>query len=140
MDFGTTFGFEEGSSFNVGGGTSPLMTILIVVFAVLLIGAIGRGLYVWMRNNRAPQETADARITSKRMKVSGHGGTMMTNRISAMNTIHSSTYTDYFVTFELENGRRLELGVKDAEYGMLAEGDRGRLSWQGTRYLGFERA
>ena len=140
MDFGTTFGFEEGSSFNVGGGTSPLMTILIVVFAVLLIGAIGRGLYVWVRNNRAPQETADARITSKRMKVSGHGGTMMTNRISAMNTIHSSTRTQYFVTFELENGKRLELGVKDPEYGMLAEGDRGRLSWQGTRYLGFDRA
>ena len=40
---------------------------------------------------------------------------------------------------ELENGKRLELGVKDPEYGMLAEGDQGRLSWQGTRYLGFER-
>jgi len=115
------------------------MTILIVVFAVLLIGAIGRGLYVWMRNNRSPQETADARVIAKRMKVSGHGGTMMANRVSAMNTIHSSTRTEYFVTFEMENGRRLELGVKDPEYGMLAEGDRGRLSWQGTRYLGFER-
>ena len=132
MNFGTTFGFGEGSS--------PLMTILIAVFAALLIGVIGRGLYVWMRNNRAPQETAGARITAKRMKVSGHGGTMMANRVSVMNTIHSSTYTEYFVTFELEDGKRLELGVKDPEYGMLAEGDRGRLSWQGTRYLGFERA
>ena len=140
MNFGTTFGFGEGSSFTFGGGSSPLVTILIAVFAVLLIGVIGRSLYVWMRNNRAPQEAADARITAKRMKVSGHGGTMMANRVSAMHTIHSSTYTDYFVTFELENGRRLELGVKDADYGMLAEGDRGRLSWQGTRYLGFERA
>ena len=65
---------------------------------------------------------------------------MMANRVSAMNTIHSSTYTDYFVTFELENGKRMELGVKDADFGMLAEGDQGRLSWQGTRYLGFERA
>ena len=74
------------------------------------------------------------------MKVSGHGGTMMANRVPAMNTIHSSTYTDYFVTFELENGKRMELGVKDADFGMLAEGDQGRLSWQGTRYLGFERA
>ena len=140
MDFGTTFSFGEGSSFGFGGGTSPLMTILIAVVAVLLIGTVGRGLYVWMRNNRAPQETADARITAKRIKVSGHGGTMMANRVSAMNMIHSSTSTQYFVTFELENGRRLELGVKDPEYGMLAEGDRGCLSWQGTRYLGFERA
>ncbi len=45
-----------------------------------------------------------------------------------------------FVTFELEKGERIELGVKGSEYGMLAEGDRGRLSYQGTRYLGFERA
>ena len=54
-------------------------------------------------------------------------------------TISSSTYTRYFVTFELENGKRLEFGVKDPEYGMLAEGDHGHLSYQGTRYLGFER-
>ena len=87
-----------------------------------------------------PQGPQGARITAKKMKVSGHGGTMMANRVSAMNTIHSSTYTDYFVTFELENGKRMELGVKDADFGMLAEGDQGRLSWQGTRYLGFERA
>ena len=131
MSFGTTFGSE--------GGSFPIMTILIAVFAVLLAGAIGRGLYVWMRNNCAPQVTVEARVTAKRMKVSGHGGTMMANRVSAMNTIHSSTYTHYFVTFELEDGKRLELGVKDPEYGMLSEGDRGRLSYQGTRYLGFER-
>lgn len=115
------------------------MTILIVVFAVLLAGAVGRGIYVWMRNNRATQETVDARVVAKRMKVSGHGGTMAARNVSTMNTIHSSTYTQYFVTFELENGRRVELGVKDAEYGLLAEGDQGRLSYQGTRYLGFER-
>ena len=79
----------------------------------------------------------DARVVTKRMKVSGHGNTMM-NRNTAMNGIGSSTYTRYFVTFELEKGRRVELGVKDAEYGMLAEGDQGVLTFQGTRYLGFE--
>ena len=132
MNFETTWGSE--------GGFSPLMTVLIAVFAVLLIGAIGRGLYVWIRNNRSPQETADARVVAKRMKVSGHGGHAAAGRVSAMNTVSSSTYTRYFVTFELENGKRLEFSVKDPEYGMLAEGDRGRLSYQGTRYLGFERA
>ena len=116
------------------------MTVLIAVFAVLLIGAIGRGLYVWIRNNRSPQETAEARVVAKRMKDSGHGGHVAAGRVSAMNTVSSSTYTRYFVTFELENGKRLEFGVKDPEYGMLAEDDRGRLSYQGTRYLGFERA
>ena len=127
-----------GTSFETGGADFPLMTILIAVFAVILVGAIGRGLYVWIRNNNSPQENVEARVVAKRMKVSGHGGTMMRNT-AVMNTMHSSTYTRYFVTFELEDGKRLELGVKDPEYGMLAEGDRGRLSYQGTRYLGFER-
>lgn len=95
MDIGTTWGTE--------GGSSPLMTILIAVFAILLVGAIGRGLYVWIRNNRSPQETADARVVAKRMKVSGHGDTMRAGHVSAMNTVHSSTYTDYFVTFENHN-------------------------------------
>lgn len=129
------FDFEASSGF--GGGMSPLMTILIVVFAVLLAGAIGRGLYVWIRNNHSPRETVNARVVTKRMKVTGHGQTMM-SRNTAMNGMGSSTYTRYFVTFELENGRRLELGVKDSEYGMLAEGDQGVLTFQGTRYLGFE--
>ena len=136
MSFGTTVT----TTWDVGGESNPVMTILIAVVAVLLVGAVARGVYVWMRNNRSPQENVNARVVAKRMKVSGHGGSMLTNRVSAMNTFHSSTYTNYFVTFELENGSRLELSMKDPEYGMLAEGDQGRLSYQGTRYLGFERA
>ncbi len=131
MNFGTTWGSD--------GGFSPLMTVLIAIFAALLIGAIGRGLYVWIRNNRSPQETAEARVVAKRMKVSGHGGHAAAGRVSSMNMVSSSTYTRYFSTFELDNGKRLEFSVKDPEFGMLAEGDRGRLSYQGTRYLGFER-
>ena len=132
MSFETTsWGFE--------GGLSPLMIGLIVLFGALLAGAIGRGLWVWIRNNHAPVQTVEARVAAKRMKVSGYGHTMTGNN-AAMNTLGSSTHTRYFATFEMEDGKRLELGVKDSEYGMLAESDRGRLSFQGTRYLGFERA
>ena len=34
----------------------------------------------------------------------------------------------------------MELSVSGSEYGMLVEGDRGGLSFQGTRYLSFERS
>ncbi len=125
-------------SFDSVGGSNPTMTIVIIVFAVLLAGVIGRALFVWVRNNNSPRETVNARVVTKRTKVTGHGHTMMRRETSVMNGVGSSTYTDYFVTFELENGKRLELGVKDREYGMLAEGDRGVLTYQGTRYLGFE--
>ena len=47
--------------------------------------------------------------------------------------------TTYYATFQVESGDRMELRLSGAEYGMLAEGDRGRLTFQGTRYLSFER-
>ena len=51
---------------------------------------------------------------------------------------HSSS-TTYFVTFEFESGDRLEFHVSGKEYGILAEGDIGTLTFQGTRYLDFIR-
>ena len=38
-----------------------------------------------------------------------------------------------------ESGDRMELHLSGQEYGLLIEGDRGNLTFQGTRYLGFER-
>ena len=117
------------------------MTILIAVFVIALAGAIGRGLWVWIRNNRSPVQTVAARVVSKRMKVTGYGSHAMPGRVSAMHmNAVSSMHTRYFAAFETENGERVELSVNDAEYGMLAESDSGRLSFQGNRYLGFERA
>ena len=51
----------------------------------------------------------------------------------------TTTDTSYYVTFQVESGDRMELSVTGSEYGMLVEGDEGKLSFQGTRYLGFER-
>ena len=50
------------------------------------------------------------------------------------------TATTYYITFQVESGDRMELCIPSNEYGYLVEGDRGRLTFQGTRYLGFERA
>ena len=49
------------------------------------------------------------------------------------------SHSRYFVTFEVESGDRMELKMHGSEYGLLAEGDFGRLTFQGTRYLSFER-
>ena len=42
------------------------------------------------------------------------------------------------MTFQVESGDRMELRVSRSEYGLLAERNQGNLSFQGTRYLGFE--
>ena len=52
---------------------------------------------------------------------------------------HTSSSTTYYVTFQVASGDRMELCVGGPEYGMLVEGDFGDLSFQGTRYLGFQR-
>ncbi|WP_338030915.1 DUF2500 domain-containing protein [Fervidibacillus halotolerans] len=51
----------------------------------------------------------------------------------------NSSSTSYFVTFEFESGDRKEFKLSGKDYGMLAEGDFGMLTFKGTRYLGFER-
>ena len=42
-------------------------------------------------------------------------------------------------SFEVKSGDRMELAVTGKEYGQMVEGDVGELSFQGTRFLGFER-
>ena len=124
------YGYESGSD-----SFTTVFNILVAVFCVILVGAIGYGLFVWIRNNKSPRETVGARVVTKRIKVSGSGHSLGGHTTA----VHSSTFTRYFVTFELENGKRLEFHVKGTESGMLAEGDTGTLTYQGTRYLGFDR-
>ena len=43
------------------------------------------------------------------------------------------------MAFEVESGDRMEFAVQGQEYGLLIEGDYGKLTFQGTRYMGFVR-
>lgn len=97
-----------------------------------------KNISTWNQNNHSERLTVPAKIVVKRTKVSQHQQPNAGDATGAHGfTVMSST--SYYVTFELENGERMELSVKGPEYGMLAEGDIGALSYQGTRYLGFER-
>lgn len=112
------------------------MPILFFVFFALILGIIiarlVRGAKRERKNNQSPRLTVEATVASKRMQV---GSNM--HRSDDMMTNH--TYSKYFVTFQFESGDRLELPVTGQEYGMLIEHDRGKLTFQGTRYLGFAR-
>ena len=56
-----------------------------------------------------------------------------------MHNIHTTSSTQYFVTFQVESGDRIEFRISGTEYGLLADNDSGTLSFQGTRYLSFRR-
>src|SRR5262249_37088654 len=51
----------------------------------------------------------------------------------------TTTSTTYHCTYELEDGERMELEAAATDYGALAEGDVGVLTYQGTRFHGFQR-
>ena len=127
------FGF---SGFDAGFGIFGIIFTLmfILIFGMFIVVAV-KGISQWNKNNHSPRLTVPATIVAKRTNVShhhhhNHGGTGMHH------TTHSTTY---YVTFQVESGDRMELEVGGSDYGMLVEGDTGRLSFQGTRYLGFER-
>ena len=116
-------------SFFFGGGFEIMFFLMFGLFLVVFVGALFKGIGQWNKNNHSPRLTVEAAVVSRRSAHTSH---------------HTSTHamhhtTTYYVTFEVESGDRLELNVSGSEYGMLAEGDRGKLSFQGTRYLGFVR-
>ena len=77
-------------------------------------------------------------MVSKRQNTSVHHHNNAGDATGA-HGIHTTTSTTYYATFQVASGDRMELHVGGREYGMLAEGDFGELTFQGTRYLGFAR-
>lgn len=103
----------------------------IFVFSMIIFTMI-KGISQWRKNENSPRLSVPAVVKTKRSDV--HGSTSMNNDVAS----HSS-YTTYYVTFEFESGDRLEFTVSGKEYGKLVEEDDGILTFQGTRFIGFER-
>lgn len=117
-------------SFFFGGGFEIVFFLIFGVIAVMILVTVFRGLSQWNKNNHSPRLTVEATVVTKRQSFSSHrsGG-----------ELHTTTSTRYFATFQVESGDRMELQMSGQDYGMLVEGDRGRLTFQGTRYLDFQR-
>lgn len=104
-----------------------------IVAGIVIVGiAVGivRSLTTAVVNLSEPVITRTARVVGRREETSVQGGT---------DDMPATSSTDYFVTFEFDNGDRAEFGVRAHEYAMLAEGDVGVLSSRGTWFEGFER-
>ena len=112
--------------------------VIFVIMLVSIISGLSRNAKRERKNDQSPRVTADAKVVSKRMQVGERGSRRMRTN-GMMEDGYSYSYSDYFVTFEFESGDRLELHVDGSDYGLLVEGDQGKLSFQGSRYLGFER-
>lgn len=104
----------------------PVIVLLgFVLVGSLLVATVVRVLRQRAHDNAQPVQTLRATVVTKRSHTSGGGDT--------------SAVTSYYATFELPDGQRSELRVSGAQYGQLAEGDRGMLTRQGSRFQGFGR-
>lgn len=112
---------------NLMFSVAPIFIMVIFVIVVgTIIFRIGSSAKEHFRNNSMEEVTIPARIITKRTHFwGGHGNT--------------SASTSYYVTFEDEQGNRMEFSLGSNLYGIYAEGDRGMLTHQGTRFLHFER-
>lgn len=112
------------------GGFEALFGLMSLAVVGVIIFVLVKGVSQWNKNNSAPRLSVEAQVVSRRTDITRHSG-------DGHGAGHTTTW--HYVTFQVESGDRMEFSVSGSEYGMLAEGDRGKLTFQGTRYLGFER-
>ncbi len=130
--------FIDGFLFKIG----PYFILGIFFTIVIMIAiAVIQSLRTWMYNNRQPVLIERARVVSKRTHVWSsrhHHHTHHHRSINHHGHFHHSVHNQYFITFEREDGSRQEFQVSGRDYGLIAEGDVGNLSFQGTRFKWFE--
>lgn len=95
--------------------------VFVIVIGMFIFG-IGSSIKQGIKNNNSPLLTVPAEVVSKRIHVQG-----------------DNSRTTYYITFEVQSGDRMEFSIAGKEYGQLVEQDLGLLSFQGTRYISFER-
>ena len=120
--------------FGALSGVFPLLALAVfILFAVILV----KGVAQWSRNNNSPRLTVECVIVDRRTETTMHQ-TPVAGDASGAHGFHTTTDTTHLVTFQVESGDKLEFIVSGSEYARLAEGTQGKLTFQGTRYLGFE--
>ncbi|MDO5516572.1 MAG: DUF2500 domain-containing protein [Clostridium sp.] len=110
----------------------PVIIILIILVTII------KGIAEWNKNNKSPRLTVDASIVSKRTTVTNHTHANAGD-VTGMHGYNTTSSTNYHVTFQVESGDTMEFNVEETQYGMMAEGDYGKLNFQGSRFLGFIR-
>lgn len=124
--------------FNIGfGGVAVMITIGIIVFAVIFINVIVSSIKNYKKNNKSPRLTVTAKVISKRADITSYGHMHTADNDSL--GYHSDITTWYYVAFQVDSGDRMEFCIPENEYGLLIEGDTGKLTFQGTRYISFDR-
>lgn len=109
-------------------GPPPIfMLFFVVIFGIIVVrilAAVFKGMGNLAEDAGSPLLTETATVVAKRSEVEGSRNT---------------TDTTYYATFEFAGTQRIEMEVSGREFGLLAEGDCGALTHQGSRFQSFAR-
>jgi len=109
-----------------------LFTVMSLAIFGLAVGIILSNLFRsgkrWKKDNDSPRLTVPVKVVAKRYE----------DTYRRRKTVTSGR-SRYYATFEVESGDRMELELEGPEYGLIVEGDKGNLTFQGSRFLKFER-
>ena len=99
----------------------------------MLSASLWQGYRKWQvsrTNDAAPIQQTGAKVVSVRTNTIADPPDMSPK-------VKTNPVITRFVTFELESGQKLELPVTPEQQAQFAEGLRGQLIYQGTRFLSF---
>ena len=113
-----------------------LFPVIFILIFIMIIFTLAKGISTWDKNKNSPRLTVSARIVAKRQNTT-YQNHPNAGDTSGAHGYHTTSSTTYYVTFQVESGDRIEMSVSGSEYGKLTEGDEGKLTFQGTRYLQF---
>ncbi|GGN06121.1 hypothetical protein GCM10009721_37070 [Terrabacter tumescens] len=128
-------------------GPPPIFLAFFGIVAAIVVAGFAfvvvKGVSQWRANEASPLRSVDALVVSRRTDVRRRSGSTALPGADPgapmVGGTPATSSTTYFVTFEEPSGERRELQVSGHDFGQLAEGDRGHLMHQGTRYKGFTR-
>lgn len=120
-DFSHDFGFFQ----DIPSELSIFFGLMILLFMII------SALKLWRGGVKGSKY-----VSPDQIKV----GTVIMKRKEVWNGFGRSKYSYlFYITFELDSGLRLELSVKERDYGMILEGDYGELIHQGPQLMEFNR-
>lgn len=121
------YGFSFDDAFSI-----LFFIAFLFVFSMFVLAGL-KAITEWNKNNNSPKLTVDATVIKKRNQVSN------SDYLDHNGMIHTTSSITYYVTFQVERGDQIKMRLSRNEYIMLAEGDYGKLTFQGTRYISFEK-
>ena len=89
---------------------SFIFPILFLLFIGMFFFALISNLRTWNKNNHSPRLTVPATVVAKRTDVS-HSSSANAGDMSGAHGYDTSTFTSYYVTFQVESGDRMEFEV-----------------------------